>query len=1778
MWSTTLALMDLPVAVLETLKKWKDEPTIVSPCLVILACAGKEMDTVTTLVKNGIYEVTMDALKTHKFNLDVCKGVLLVLHRLTDIDETPEGMKLLAKQTAVDLLIDVISEYMEDHELVIEAVNVIANLVVNNEVAPFFLNVPAFETIAQLISKYAEDDSILSVVLRILTFIKDVDADCVLRIQTHFLDVYARLLEVHKDKLETVQKVLELAEAMTEHTDACVEAFPHFIPAVITCHELYSEEKDINMLFAKVMFYVSKQSAVVGELFDSQVASMLLTRLKKQKELEEEEIRYLICALSYIMVDDECTNHSFKEITTIDTEESWSLVNTILYEHFKNGKISAACCFLESISTTEEEDIARLQAQKVPEHVYDAVINNLEVRSTVLGAFTFCYRLLMSESGHHILNHDDCVDMISQGMLAFPLDVPVQLKGVKVLREYSLHKESVEQMKQNAAIECLIKSLNVESDEVNTNAFIAMRNMCTNSQEVQVLDSTSLPSVDDEICQTQVVKHVVEAVNRCLFRKIGSLDVMTNALELIVCLSACSKPAVSRSVQELFPSMVDYWRSKQDELDMCVLFCAAFALLAVNNRFLPVMFNAGVTELVFQVLGKHQWSHEQMLVAIRLLAYLSRNDEASRYIVMNGLQRVMLELNDHIDNIQISRTGCQLLYSLCERAEHHDALLAAKVIQYYQALIAKHSKDRTILMESLKILVTFCRTPADVTMLTSEHVTESVLNVLKVSVEQLDYEIIRMCTDVLIPFTSQRSVRPAILEAGVFVTILPVLPHFVELLSSDLVAYDFLALLRVVSNTVGVDLKKAGVTSVDPKGARLFVEAGGVAMLVKLLERYPSQESVDVIVDILHRVATSEDSYPFFWASSEISKFLRVFANESVTPSQMRDLADTLKMLLQSLRKDAEVKDMQDRVKASAIFASLIEDLRRYVAEAEVVNVLLEVMSLLLGVDAKRFCEPEITDAVKDVVATHASHKAICIKLANNLNVLCDERKFRHQMWVVDVPKPLSDILLTQPAEEEVAIAVLPVINKLCKHKQVAKSVADAPTVTAIFGCIKAADTEQVFYQACMTLRLLVRNCPEALSQFVGDNSPRAIYDGLFKYMKTELVVGIACQLLHSLLSDSAVGMDVLTLDDVTPMRNLMEQSWSMSETLVRDDVLSMCLAGLSALGNKNVEDPKALKRIGAPEVTEQVVRVCSLHSLRHSQLLLAVLSFAAMTEKGQKGMLGLHAVSECMAVLAEFVHDQMVCVNALNTLRRMVSLRPACEAVVRAGVGSILAAMRLFEEEREVQLYGLETLNGLHEYKGFLHAMETEGGVAAVVGSWKRFAEDRDVVRVGAEVVSSLTESENCGDEVVENGGVQCLLEVIELFSNEREVMIPLCQLVKAVASNPGAKATMIKEDVVSTLVTVITAGEKEDAELIGAAVAALMALVSAPFTDKSLEGTDIATLLVNAFLVVLEVETSATDVACEACMESIRALCENDRQREEVLTNDIGKVFVKVFSRSASDVQLVSSALQLLEDLSFDGTARGDLCDDALVAALCVTMTRYAQSIPVQRGSVAWLRLMTVEDYTLEYVATADVVKALLASLRNCSLNQSIVNDSYEALAALSSKPEMVEVMNTEKAGPFLEQLNEKSGSVKTVTALNVLRSVLRMKEKKRKHHHHHHQDEPAEGEEKKHRKHRHHRKEGEGAKTTEADKEDAEATKEGVEESKKHHKHRHHSRRHGTKKSAEGAEGAEGEKKHHKHHRSHRSRKPGEESKRHRHHSHRVKDKAEAISDGADPEGQN
>ena len=482
--------------------------------------------------EQGVYEVTLDAMKTHKLSLEVCKAAMLLLDRLTDVEDIGEGVKQLGKQPVVDLLIDVIAEYIENKELIVSAVGVISDLVGNDDMGAFFLNVPTFDTIAKLISRYADESSILEVILSILQFIKSVDMDCTMRIQTHFLEVYARLLEEHIEEKETVAKVLDLAASMTSHTEACVDAFPHFVPVVLSCGEKYAEDKEITRLFAMILFYVSKQRSVVSQLYEAKVVPLVLARLAKFAELEEELIRYYICALSYIMVDDETTRYDFKDVEGVDVEETWYVVYSILYDHYTNGKIGAACCYLASISTGSPEDVKRLETQKVPGNVYDTVVENLTVRSTVLGSFTFCYRLLMSSFGHEILDHDDCVSMISKGMMAFPEDIDVQLKGVKVLREYSLHKETVEKMKKNEAIERLVDSMNVASDEVNSIAFIALRNMCTNCEEVQVLDATSLPSVNDDICEAQMQRQVVDAINRCLLREIDSIEVMTKVMEI----------------------------------------------------------------------------------------------------------------------------------------------------------------------------------------------------------------------------------------------------------------------------------------------------------------------------------------------------------------------------------------------------------------------------------------------------------------------------------------------------------------------------------------------------------------------------------------------------------------------------------------------------------------------------------------------------------------------------------------------------------------------------------------------------------------------------------------------------------------------------------------------------------------------------------------------------------------------------------------------------------------------------------------------------------------------------------------------------------------------------------------------------------------------------------------------------------------------------------------------------------------------------------------------
>ena len=75
--------------------------------------------------------------------------------------------------------------------------------------------------------------------------------------------------------------------------------------------------------------------------------------------------------------------------------------------------------------------------------------------------------------------------------------------------------------------------------------------------------------------------------------------------------------------------------------------------------------------------------------------------------------------------------------------------------------------------------------------------------------------------------------------------------------------------------------------------------------------------------------------------------------------------------------------------------------------------------------------------------------------------------------------------------------------------------------------------------------------------------------------MTDEDIIRVASALLHILLRNNQVGLDVLTVDDIIPLKDLMHHAWELSQTEVRNDVLSMCLAGLSALGKKNNDNEK---------------------------------------------------------------------------------------------------------------------------------------------------------------------------------------------------------------------------------------------------------------------------------------------------------------------------------------------------------------------------------------------------------------------------------------------------------------------------------------------------------------------------------------------------------------------------------------------------------------------------
>ena len=317
---------------------------------------------------------------------------------------------------------------------------------------------------------------------------------------------------------------------------------------------------------------------------------------------------------------------------------------------------------------------------------------------------------------------------------------------------------------------------------------------------------------------------------------------------------------------------------------------------------------------------------------------------------------------------------------------------------------------------------------------------------------------------------------------------------------------------------------------------------------------------------------------------------------------------------------------------------------------------------------------------------------------------------------------------------------MLPVVGKLCRKEKMAAAIAAVPMVSAIFACVKTVVTEAVFGCCCNVLLVLVRNCPAAVAQFVDDNSPRAIYDGLYKYKSTEEVVGVACSLLHILLSDSAIGFKVLTLDDVTPMKDLMKASWDLEQTLVRDDVLSMGLAGLDALGNRYREEEKPLKRLGAAEVVEEVVHSFAVHSAVHARMALTALMFAAMTDKGKKSVVEKKGVQAEMEAIEEFAADKEVCSNGLSALALMSEVGAAQKVVTKYGVSSILSAMRRHKEEKEVQLYALKALNGLCEVREVSEAVGREGGIPAVVEVWRLFAEEEEMVKLGASVLKMVT------------------------------------------------------------------------------------------------------------------------------------------------------------------------------------------------------------------------------------------------------------------------------------------------------------------------------------------------------------------------------------------------------------------------------------------------------
>ena len=146
--------------------------------------------------------------------------------------------------------------------------------------------------------------------------------------------------------------------------------------------------------------------------------------------------------------------------------------------------------------------------------------------------------------------------------------------------------------------------------------------------------------------------------------------------------------------------------------------------------------------------------------------------------------------------------------------------------------------------------------------------------------------------------------------------------------------------------------------------------------------------------------------------------------------------------------------------------------------------------------------------------------------------------------------------------------------------------------------------------------------------------------------------------------------------------------------------------------------------------------------------------------------------------------------------------------------------------------------------------------------------------------------------------------------------------------------KKRFLDEDVVSMLVVMITTGGREDAKMIGLALCvwhALMSLLSPPFDGDALQGQDIVSIIVDAFLVVLDSDAVGVDEACLNCMGALHAIAEDEDRKRELVAGD---------------------AKEVLAELCDERDVRNEIADEGMVNAV---MKHYPFSPVVQRKALS-------------------------------------------------------------------------------------------------------------------------------------------------------------------------------------------------------------------------------